>query len=185
MKHEVLDNARERMDKTVESIRKELARVRTGKAALSLLEAIRVECYGSSLPVNQVATVAIPEPRLMVIQPWDRSVLPDIERAILKSELGITPSSDGSVIRLSIPPLTEERRGELQKLVRRQAEDARVQIRRLRRDAIDELRRLEKEGQLPEDEAARAQDEAQELTDSHIKEVDGVLASKEKEILEG
>jgi ribosome recycling factor len=185
MKDEVLKDVRERMDRSVESIRRELARVRSGKAALSLLESVRVECYGSSLPVNQVATIAIPEPRLMVIQPWDRSVLPNIERAILKSELGITPSSDGVVIRLSIPPLTEERRGELQKLVRRLAEDARVQVRRLRREANDELRRLEKDGELPEDVAKRAQDEAQELTDSHIKEIDRVLASKEKEILEG
>jgi ribosome recycling factor len=185
MKQDVLDKARERMDNAVESIRRELARVRTGKAALSLLEAIKVECYGSSLPVNQVATIAIPEPRLMVIQPWDRSLLPDVEKAILKSELGITPSSDGVVIRLSIPALTEERRGELQKLVRRLAEDARVQIRRLRREANDELRRLEKDGELPEDVAKKAQDEAQELTDSHIKEVDNLLASKEKEIVEG
>jgi ribosome recycling factor len=185
MKQDVLDKARERMDNAVESIRRELARVRTGKAALSLLEAIKVECYGSSLPVNQVATIAIPEPRLMVIQPWDRSLLPDVEKAILKSELGITPSSDGVVIRLSIPALTEERRGELQKLVRRLAEDSRVQIRRLRREANDELRRLEKDGELPEDVAKKAQDEAQELTDSHIKEVDNLLASKEKEIVEG
>ncbi len=185
MKQEVLDNARERMDRAVESIKKELSRVRTGKAALSLLEAVRVECYGSTLPVNQVATIAIPEPRLMVIQPWDRSVLPDVEKAILRSELGITPSSDGAVIRLSIPPLTEERRGELQKLVRKLAEDARVQIRRERRDANDELRRLEKEGDLPEDVAKKAQEEVQELTDSHVAEIDGLLASKEKEILEG
>jgi ribosome recycling factor len=185
MKDEVLQEVQERMDKAVDSIRRELARVRTGKAALSLLEAIRVECYGSSLPVNQVASIAIPEPRLMVIQPWDRSVLPNIERAILKSELGITPSSDGAVIRLSIPPLTEERRGELQKLVRRLAEDARVQIRRLRREANDELRRLEKDGELPEDVAKKAEEETQELTNSHIKEIDRVLASKEKEILEG
>jgi ribosome recycling factor len=184
MKDQVLQEAEGRMDKAVESIGRELARIRTGKAALSLLEAVRVECYGTSMPVNQVATISIPEPRLMVIQPWDRSLLQNIEKAILKSELGITPSSDGAVIRLAIPSLTEERRGELQKLVRKLAEDTRVQIRMIRREANEELRRLEKNGELPEDEAKKAQDETQKLTDSHIEQVDRRLESKEKEILE-
>ena len=184
MKEEILQQAEERMKKTVEAIRRDLARVRTGKAALSLLETVRVECYGTSLPINQVATVATPEPRLMVIQPWDRTVLPAIEKALLKSELGITPSSDGTVIRLSVPPLTEERRGELQKLVRKLAEDSRVQIRVARREANDELRRLEKDGELPEDEAKKGQDQAQKLTDAYVGQVDGLLQVKEKEILE-
>ncbi len=184
MKQDVLQRAEDRMRRAVESARRELARIRTGKAALSLLEAIKVECYGTSLPISQVATIAIPEPRLMVIQPWDRSVLPDVEKALLRSELGITPSSDGTVIRLAVPPLTEERRGELQKLVRKLAEDARVQIRMVRREANDELRRLEKDGELPSDEAKKSQSEAQKLTDSHVEEVDTLLKNKEKEILE-
>lgn len=184
MLKEITKDAEERMKKTVELFRKELSSLRAGRASPSLLERVVVDYYGVSTPVTQVATVTVPEPRLMVIQPWDKSMLQSIEKAILKSDLGITPRNDGHVIRLAVPQLTEERRAELVKMVRRKAEEERVAIRNLRRDAIDEIRELEKAGEVSEDAARRTQEEVQRLTDKYVSEIDKILAAKEKEIME-
>lgn len=172
------------MKKTVELFRKELSSLRAGRASPALLEKITVDYYGVPTPVNQIATITVPEPRLMVIQPWDKSMVSSIEKAIMKSDLGITPRSDGNLIRLSIPQLTEERRAELVKMVRKKAEEERIAIRNLRRDANDDIRELEKEGEISEDEARRTQDEVQKLTDKYIAEIDKILSAKEKEIME-
>ncbi len=180
----VLDEAEQKMDKTVEAVERELAGVRTGRATPALLEPIKVDYYGSQLPINQVATISIPEPRLMVIAPWDPSALPAIEKAIMSSELGIMPQSDGKVIRLSIPPLTEERREELAKLVSRMAEDGRVAIRNIRREANERLDKLEKDEGVPEDDIKAAKKKVQELTDKHIEKIDEILERKVQEIME-
>jgi ribosome recycling factor len=161
-----------------------LISIRAGRANPSLLDKVVVEYYGSEMPVNQVANISTPDPRTLLIQPWDKSVLPEIERGILKSELGLNPNNDGSVIRITIPALTEERRNELVKLVRKTGEDAKVAIRNIRRDANDTLKKMEKNGEIPEDTLRRGQDEVQKLTDQYIKKVDDVVADKEKEILE-
>ncbi len=181
---EVMSDAKERMKKAVEAVRHEMATVRTGRATPSLLDSVRVNYYGSSVPINHVANIGIPEPRLILIQPWDRSVLPEIEKAILASNLGLTPSNDGHVIRLPIPELTEERRKDLVRLVRKLAEDGRVAIRNIRRDANETLKELEKEGEISEDDSHRAQKEVQELTDKFIEEIDDILEKKEEEIME-
>ncbi|MEW6573031.1 MAG: ribosome recycling factor [Bacillota bacterium] len=172
------------MKKAVEHLRKDLSAVRTGRATPALLDRITVDYYGTPTPVNQLATVNVPEPRLLVIQPWDKSLISDIERAIMKSDLGINPVNDGSVIRLVLPQLTQERRQELVKSVRKKAEEGRVAIRNIRRDANDELKARQKEGGFSEDELKRMQGEVQKLTDKYIKETDNVLAAKEKEIME-
>ncbi|HIE13319.1 MAG TPA: ribosome recycling factor [Desulfotomaculum sp.] len=172
------------MKKAVEHLRKDLSTVRTGRATPALLERITVDYYGTPTPVNQVATINVPEPRLLVIQPWDKSVISNIERAIMKSDLGVNPVSDGSVIRLALPQLTQERRQELVRLVRKKAEEGRVAVRNIRRDANDELKARQKEGGFSEDELKRMQGEVQKLTDKYIKEIDHVLSAKEKEIME-
>lgn len=172
------------MQKAVEATKREFAGVRTGRASPALLERVTVEYYGVSTPVTQVASVSVPEARLLVIQPWDKALLKEIERAIQKSELGLTPSSDGAVIRLPIPPLTGERRRELVKVVHKQAEEGRVSIRNIRRDHREKLERLEKDGTLSKDEVRRHQDELQKITDQYTKEIDTLLAAKEKEITE-
>jgi len=172
------------MQKAVDAARREFASVRTGRASPALLERVTVDYYGVPTPITQVATVTAPEPRLLVIQPWDKSLVREIERAIQKSELGLTPTNDGAVIRLPIPPLTGERRRDLVKLVHRQAEEARVAIRNIRRDHKEKLERLQKAGELSEDETRRAIDELQKLTDRFIGEIDALLAAKEKEIME-
>ncbi|MEW6448508.1 MAG: ribosome recycling factor [Bacillota bacterium] len=172
------------MKKAVEHLRKDLSTVRTGRATPALLDRITVDYYGTPTPVNQLATINVPEPRLLVIQPWDKSAISDIERAIMKSDLGINPVNDGSVIRLVLPQLTQERRQELVKLVRKKAEEGRVAIRNIRRDVNDELKARQKEGGFSEDELKRMQGEVQKLTDKYIKETDNVLAAKEKEIME-
>lgn len=181
---ELVANAEELMKKAVEHLRKDLSAVRTGRATPALLDRITVDYYGTPTPVNQLATVNVPEPRLLVIQPWDKSLISDIERAIMKSDLGINPVNDGSVIRLVLPQLTQERRQELVKSVRKKAEEGRVAIRNIRRDANDELKARQKEGGFSEDELKRMQGEVQKLTDKYIKETDNVLAAKEKEIME-
>ncbi|MGD8343947.1 MAG: ribosome recycling factor [Desulfobacterales bacterium] len=172
------------MRKAVEALRRELKRVRTGRASLSILDGIKVDYYGTLTPLNQMATLAVPESRLITIQPWDISVIKDIEKALLKSDLGLTPANDGKLIRISIPPLTEERRKELVKVVHKMAEDYKVSIRNARRDANELLKSLKKDGDISEDEAFKSQEEVQKITDEHIKHIDECCQEKEKEILE-
>jgi len=174
----------ERMDAAVEVLRKEYGSIRTGRASLALLDGIMVDYYGTPTPIGQLASLSIPEPRQIAIQPWEQRIIPEIEKAILKSDLGLTPTNDGRIIRINIPPLTEERRKQLVKVVRKRAEEARVAIRNIRRDSNEELKRLEKERHISEDEVKRSQDEIQKLTDSYIAKVDEILDHKEKEIME-
>ncbi len=184
MVDEVMRDTEERMQKAVAALSRELQTLRAGRATTALLDKITVDYYGVPTPLNQMATLSAPEARLLVIQPWDKSVVKDVEKAIQKSDLGLTPNSDGAIIRLSIPELTQERRKELVKIVKKKAEEGRVAVRNIRRDANDMIKEMEKEKEISEDESHRAQDEVQKLTDNYIKEVDGVLENKEKEILE-
>ena len=181
---EIHEDTTDRMGKTIAALENELKRIRTGRASLSLLDAIRVDYYGTITPLNQMATLAVPESRLITIQPWDASVLKDIEKAVLKSDLGLTPSNDGKIIRLAIPPLTEERRKELVKVVHKMCEDHKVAARNIRRDSNDLLKSLKKDGDISEDDAFKAQDETQKITDQFINKIDEVYKEKEKEILE-
>jgi ribosome recycling factor len=183
MVQEQLQDAKTRMQKAVEALRHELATVRTGRASVGLVEHLRVDYYGTPTPLNQLATISVPDARLIVIQPYDRGGLGAIEKAILKSDLGLTPSNDGVVIRLSIPPLTEERRRDLVKLVRKRVEEARVAIRNIRRDVHEQMRKLEHEHAISQDELHRSENELQKLTDEKIKEVDRVGEEKEQELL--
>lgn len=180
---ELLKDCRERMAKAVDSVSRELAGIRTGRASAALLDAIKVSAYGSMIPVKQMANIGIPDPKMIVIQPWDRTLLGELEKAILKSDLGLTPSSDGNVIRLHIPPLTEERRKDLAKLVRKLAEEGKIAIRNIRRESNDRLKSAEKDGSVSEDESRRAHKKTQELTDSFSEEVDKILEKKEEEIM--
>ena len=180
----VLDETREAMEKSVQSFRKELQRVRTGRASTSLLDGILVEYFGSPTPLNQLANLTTPDPRLIVISPYDKSALAAIEKAILASDLGLTPNNDGSVVRIAIPPLTEERRKDLVKQVRKMAEEHKVGVREGRRDAISMLKDLESEGGLGKDDRHRAEKSVQDLTDAFIAQVDQLTAEKEKEVLE-
>ena len=184
MVDEIFEDLKERMGKSIESLKREYSRLRTGRASISLLDGIRVSYYDTLTPLNQMASLAIPEPRLIVIQPWDKTAIGDIEKAILKSELGLTPMNDGKVIRISIPPLTEERRKELVKVARKMSEDNKVAIRNIRRDANDMLKDLKTEKEITEDDLYRSQDEVQKITDDFISQVDELCAAKEKEILE-
>jgi ribosome recycling factor len=181
---DLLKDLEEKMKKSVEAFRHELAGMKAGRATPALLEKVRVDYYGTPTPINQVATIEVPDSRTIVIKPWDRSVLKAIEKAILTSDLGLTPANDGVVIRLSLPPLTEERRKELVKVVHKRTEEERVVLRNLRRDANDQLKKAEKEKTISEDESKRGQDEVQKLTDKYVKEVDHIMALKEKEIME-
>lgn len=180
----VINDAKVHMQKAVDATRREFGGIRTGRATPALLERIMVEYYGVQTPVNQVATITVPEPRLLVVQPWDKNMVKEVERALLKSELGLVPSTDGAVIRLPIPTLTEERRRELVKVVRKHAEEGRVAIRNIRRDHKDKLEHLEKGGKISEDDSHRAVDELQKLTDRYIKEIETLLSAKEAEIME-
>jgi ribosome recycling factor len=173
-----------RMQGAIEVLSREFAGVRTGRATQGLLEGIRVDYYGTPTPVNQVATVSVPDPRTLVVQPWDVSLLPLIEKAIMKSDLGLTPSNDGKIIRLSLPPLTEERRKQLAKVVRQLSETARVAVRNIRHEANNKLRVMEKEKKISEDDAKREQDQIQKMTDKYIQRIDELLKKKEQEILE-
>lgn len=184
MTEDVLKDAQERMEAAVAAARKSFATVRSGRANASLLDRVIVEYYGTPTPLNQLATVSAPEPRLLVVQPWDKSQIPAVEKAILQSDLGLVPTSDGSVLRIAIPQLTEERRKELVRVVRKDAEEHRVAIRNVRRDANEMLKSLEKEKAISEDEARRAQERVQELTDRYIQEIDRLLQAKEQEIME-
>lgn len=183
MPQSIKKNAEERMEKAIGALKRELAALRAGRATPALLDRIQVEYYGSMTPVNQLANINTPDSRTILIQPWDKSSMSAIEKAILKSELGLTPSNDGSAIRLSIPPLTEERRGELVKMTKKYGEEAKVAIRNIRRDANDDIKKLEKTT-ISEDESRRHQDDIQKSTDKFIAETDKVLAAKEKEIME-
>jgi ribosome recycling factor len=172
------------MKKQIQALEKSFSKVRTGRASLALLDGIRAEDYGTPTPLNQVASLSIPESQLIVIAPWDVTAIGAIEKAIQKSELGLMPSNDGKVIRITIPPLTGERRKELVKVVKKMAEECRVKVRNARRDVNNDLKDLKKEGDLSEDELFRVQDEVQKITDEYIKKTDLVLASKEEEIME-
>jgi ribosome recycling factor len=180
----IYDETRESMGKSVIALKNELKRVRTGRASLSILDGIKVDYYGTLTPLNQMATLAVAESRLITIQPWDVSAIKEIEKAILKSDLGLTPSSDGKIIRISIPALTEERRKELVKVVRKICEDYKVSIRNNRRDSNELLKSMKKDGEISEDDAFKSQDEVQKITDEQIKLIDECFGEKEKEILE-
>jgi ribosome recycling factor len=181
---DIQDEARTSMIKSIESLQKDLRRIRTGRASLALLDGIMVDYYGSPTPFNQLATLSIPEARQITIQPWDSQAVPDIEKAILKSELGLNPSNDGKIVRINIPPLTAERRKELVKVVKKMGEECKVQIRNHRRDANDMLKDLKKEKQISEDDQHKAQDKIQKTTDEYIAKVDVVMTEKETEIME-
>ena len=181
---DIMNEAEDKMKKTVEVLRKELASVRAGRANPGMLEKITVDYYGTPTPVNQLANISVPEPRMLIIQPWDKTSMPAIEKAILKSDLGLTPNNDGVVIRLTIPQLTAERRTEIVKTVKKKAEENRVAIRNIRRELIDDIKKVEKDKIVSEDESKKGQEKAQKLTDKYIKEIDDVLDKKEKEVME-
>ena len=183
MKDEVLNETRRKMDKVLEAMARDLSRVRTGRASVALLEGIKVECYGTTMPLDQVSSLAAPESRLLTIQPWDSSVLGDIEKAILKSDLGLNPVNDGKIIRLPIPALTTERRKDLVKIVKKMEEEAKVALRNVRREANEDFKEMKKEKLLAEDDAHRGQDEVQKITDEYTKKVEVQAAEKEKEIM--
>jgi ribosome recycling factor len=181
---DVLKETDDRMMKSIEALENDLVNIRTGRASPVLVERLQIEYYGTNVPLNQLATISVPEPRLLTIRPYDPSSLPQIEKAILKSNLGLTPANDGKVIRLSIPRLTEERRLELVKMVEKRVEEARVSVRNCRRDGLQDLRDLEKEKLASEDEYYRAKEEMQELTDQRVEEIDAIGVAKEKQIME-
>jgi ribosome recycling factor len=184
MTKEALTKNEQRMKKSIESLKTDLLSIRTGKATPSLLDPVRVDAYGSPMPLSQVASISAPQPRLLVVQPWDKGLLQEILKGIQKADLGLNPSDDGELIRVPIPALTEERRLDLVKKVKRLGEDAKVSIRNIRRDANEEIKKQEKDHDVSEDESRRAQGEVQKLTDKFIAEIDEILEKKEKEILE-
>lgn len=183
MPQTIKKNAEERMDKAIQALRRDLATLRAGRATPSLLDRIQVEYYGTPTPLNQMANITTPDSRTLVIQPWDKSTLGEIEKEIMKSDLGLTPSNDGTIIRITVPALTEERRNELVKMTKKFGEEAKIAIRNIRRDANDDIKKMEKTD-ISEDESRRHQDDIQKLTDRFVAEVDKVLAAKEKEIFE-
>ena len=184
MVKEVLDAQEERMKKTLDGLKKEYGTLRAGRAAPSLLDKVTVDYYGTPTPVNQLANVTVPEPRMIMIKPWDKKSLKDIEKAIMKSDLGLMPNSDGTMIRLAIPQLTQERRKELVKVVSKKAEDAKVAMRNIRRDGNEAIKKLEKNKQITEDDRKEGQEDMQKLLDKYIKLVDSTKAGKEKEVME-
>ena len=184
MEPQIIKECEAKMEKAISALVKELGKVRTGRASPALLDDIRVDYYGTPSPLNQVATLSVPESRLIVIQPWDHSLIGAIEKAILKSELGMTPANDGKVIRITIPRLTEERRKELVKLVKKMGENSKIEVRNIRRETIETLRTREKEKEISEDELHQLQDQVQKTTDTFVGQIDEVIAEKEKEIME-
>lgn len=184
MKDEILSEMNKKMEKTGQALDREFKKMRTGRASTSILEGIMVECYGTQMHLNQTASMSSPESRLLIVQPWDQSIIGDIEKAILKSGLGLTPMNDGKLIRISIPPLTEERRKELAKVAKKTAEESKIVIRNHRREANELLKELKKESEISEDEMYKYQDKVQKTTDEFIEKIDGIEAEKEKEILE-
>jgi len=179
---EIIHDTETKMKKTVEATQREFSTIRTGRASTAILDNVKVDYYGAPTPLRQLAALSTPDARLVVIQPWDKNAMADIEKAILKSDIGITPTNDGKVIKLSIPPLTQERRSELDKVLKRSAEDGRISIRTARHSSIEHVKKLEKEKAATEDERFKAQEDIQKLTDKYIKEIDTHLAAKEKEI---
>ncbi len=184
MINEICQEARERMQKAIEDLKNDLKRVRTGRASLNILDGIRVDYYGTPTPLSQMASLAVPESRLITIQPWDVSVIKEIEKAILRSDLGLTPSSDGKLVRINIPPLNEERRKQLVKVIYKMSEEHKVALRNIRRDANEMLKEAKKEGEIAEDEMFKGQDQIQQITDEQSKLIDETIRKKEKEILE-
>jgi ribosome recycling factor len=184
MEPQIIKECEAKMEKAISALEKELGKVRTGRASLALLDDIRVDYYGTPSPLNQVATLSVPESRLIVIQPWDQSLIGAIEKAILKSELGMTPANDGKLIRITIPRLTEERRKELVKLVKKMGENSKIGVRNIRRETIETLRTMEKEKEISEDELHQLQDQVQKTTDTFVGQIDEVIAEKDKEIME-
>ena len=180
----IFQDTRESMEKSIVALKNELNRIRTGRASLSILDDIRVDYYGTLTPLNQMASLSVPESRLITIQPWDVSIIKEIEKAILKSDLGLTPSNDGKLMRISIPALTEERRKQLVKVVQKKGEEHKIAVRNIRRDSNDLLKGLKKDGDISEDDAFRAQDQVQKITDEHTKRMDEICKEKEQEILE-
>ncbi len=183
MKDEVIAETKRKMDKVLEVMARELSRVRTGRASVALLEGIKVDCYGTTMPLSQVASLAAPESRLLTIQPWDTTVMGDIEKAILKSDLGLNPANDGKIIRLPIPALTTERRKDLVKMVKKMEEEAKVALRNVRREANEDFKEMKKEKLLAEDDAHKGTEEVQKITDEYTKKAEGQAAEKEKEIM--
>jgi ribosome recycling factor len=180
----ILKNAENKMNKTIENLKEELKKLRTGRASPFILEGIKVNYYGQELPIIQIAGIGAPEPRLLVVQPWDKNVIGEIEKAILKSGLGLTPKVEGGVIKIPIPPLSEERRKELTKLVKKFGEESKVALRNIRRETIDKIRSMKEKGELPEDDAKMLEKKVQELIEKKQKDVDEIVKEKEKEIME-
>ncbi len=181
---DILKDAEDRMKKAVEVVRNELAKIRTGKATTALLDAVRVDYYGNPTPLNKIASVSTPDVHTIAVQPWEKNLIPHIEKAIMQANLGLNPVNDGNVVRIPIPPLNEERRKDLVKLTKKFGEDGKIAVRNVRRDAIEHLKKAEKNEHLSEDERKRGEQEVQKLTDKYIKDIDVILAQKEKEIME-
>jgi len=181
---DIISKTKAGMEKSIEALKKDFGKVRTGRASVSLLDDVMVDYYGTPTPLNQVGTLSVPEARLITIQPWEKNLISDIEKAIFKSDLGLNPASDGQIIRIAIPPLTEERRKEMVKQVKKLGEEAKIAIRNARRDANDKLKKLEKDKEISEDDLKRGEKEIQELTDSFVKRVDETVSSKENEVME-
>jgi ribosome recycling factor len=184
MKEEILSECREKMNKTIESLKKDFTRIRTGRASTALLDGIKVNCYETQMPLDQVASLSVPESRLITVKPWDPSIISEIEKAILKSDLGLTPVNDGKIVRIPIPPLSESRRKELAKLAKKMAEEGKIAVRNHRRESNEMLKELKNEKEISEDDLFRTQDEVQKVTDEFIKKIDELTAEKEKEIIE-
>lgn len=181
---EIFASHEDRMKKTMESLKREYAALRAGRATPALLDKVMIDYYGAPTPLTQVANISVPEPRMILIQPWEKTLLHDIEKSIMKSDLGLNPNSDGTAIRLSIPQLTQDRRAELVKSVNKKAEEAKIAVRNIRRDANDAVKKLEKSKEVTEDDAKKAQDDMQKLVDKYVKDIDSIKAVKEKEIME-
>lgn len=184
MKLDIHKNLEEKMNKTIDALKHEYTTIRAGRANAQMLDKVRVDYYGTLTPINQMAAISVPEPRTLMINPWDKSSIAEIEKAIRNSDLGLNPSNDGEVIRIAVPALTEERRKELAKKAHKVSEDFKVRIRNERRDANDDLKKMEKDGELTEDELKKAQDEVQKITDKFIKEIESLALAKEKDIME-
>jgi ribosome recycling factor len=183
MSQETVNHAKEKMEASLKALQNELGKLRTGRASLAVLDNIRVDYYGTPTPINQVASLAIPEARLITVQPWESNLIPAIEKAILEANIGLTPASDGKIVRLPVPKLTEDRRKDIVKQVKTMGEEARVSIRHVRRDAMDVLKKLKSDSKISEDEQKRTQDSVQKITDEYIAKVDGILAKKEEDIM--
>lgn len=184
MEKEILEEMRQKMENTVDALHREFNKLRTGRASSALLDGIKVECYETRMPIDQVATLSVPESRLITVKPWDQSIIGEIEKAILKSELGLTPMNDGKIIRIPIPPLTEERRKDLAKLAKKMAEENKIAIRNHRREANELFKELKNEKEISEDDMYKDQEQVQKITDDFIKMIDEITAEKEKEIIE-